>query len=172
MRNLLLRIVMFVFVMLVGLSTFAGEAVPRNGLSVFVSVEGSEKTLVTLSNVWRATERDVSDREFWIMNGITNAPIKLMIPGGSALCIGPGHVLPYLIQQSSGSGPEGIWEIPPITLTKGLLKKTEISNCTTVAYSDGKLLLRDSTRERGVLWSFWSDPDRKLHIEVTVEPGW
>jgi hypothetical protein len=168
MRSLLRCVAVFGVSLIAGHPPFTRGADLTNNVTVLVSVEGRKEVVLTLSNVWPRTKRDTSVREFWVKQGLTNSPIKLLIPGGSALCIAQGQVRPYLIREDSGE----ILEIPPITLSQALLKKTEISDCTTVAYSNGKLLLVDRTRKRGVFWSLWSDSDLKLHIEVTVEPGW
>lgn len=109
------------------------------GSSVLASDEHFFSGVLLLSNVWTYASNGLPEDAFWRAQGVTNAPLKLAIPGerGYYLLVANNRVLPF-IKRGGTMAPDAIWVLPklPVKIKGNKEGTADISQCSGLDFEN------------------------------------
>ena len=128
---------------------------------------------VVRSAVWVGEYWKPSFKVFWAKQGVTNRPLEVRLAGygGFRLFIADGKVLPFVGRLGNPIAPDTIWTLPDMPAVIGIgteeKKSPRVTDCTSVRFIDGAVVLDASYHDEHVTWEFSEAPDGRLFIVLT-----
>lgn len=149
----------------------------KHGSETLLIDEELGSGLLFLSNVWTYASDGLSEEVFWSEHGLTNTPMRLVLPGESGyyLPIANNRVLPFVGRWGT-LAPAAIWAWPklPVKLNGTARGEADISNCKLASFENGAINL--SGRLGGTSRQKWrlsaTGGLLRLQLELSTDADW